>query len=85
MRAVAREALAEAAGLLGHSATASYAVAVGQPAQAIGEAADRARADVVVVPWERLSRLRRQFTSLVAEDLRRPGRWDVIVAPPANA
>jgi nucleotide-binding universal stress UspA family protein len=85
MRAVAQEALDEAADLLGDSVTATYSVAVGQPAQAIGEAADRAGADVVVLPWERPGRLRHRLSSTVAEALRRPGHWDVMVAPRATA
>jgi nucleotide-binding universal stress UspA family protein len=84
MRAIAREALAEAAELLGNAETVSFDVAVGQPARAIGEAADRAGADLVVLPWERDRRVRRPFSSTVVEDLRRPGRWDVIVAPRAS-
>ena len=85
MREVAREALDEAAGLLGPTSAVSFDVAVGQPALAIGDAADRAGADMVVLPWERERRVRRRFSSTVVEDLRRSGRWDVIVAPRASA
>jgi hypothetical protein len=81
MRAVAEDELAEAARILGSSPAVDYAVVAGRPAQAIGEAADHAGADVVVVPWEPGGRVRRLFASTVAEDLRRLGCWQVIVAP----
>ena len=85
MQEVAHEALAEAERLVPDSVTASYEVAVGEPAEAISEAADEAHADVVVLPWERPRRLRRRFSSTVAEELRRPSRWHVVIAPPASA
>jgi hypothetical protein len=84
MRGVAEETLGEAANLLGPSPAVDYVVAVGSPALAIGEAADHAGADTVVLPWRPTGRLRRLFSSTVAEDLRRAGRWEVIVAPAAT-
>ena len=84
MRAVAAENLAEAANLLGPSLAVDYVVATGRAAHAIGEAADRAGADAIVVPWQPGGRLRRPFSRNIAEDLRRVGRWEVIVAPAAT-
>jgi nucleotide-binding universal stress UspA family protein len=70
--------------VLGRSPAVSYAVAVGQLAQAISEAADRVGADAIVLPSQRDRPLRRLFSSSVAEDLRRLGGWEVLTAPPAD-
>lgn len=83
LRSLAQENLAEAAGLVGSSPAVDYAVAVGRPVHAIGQAADRSGADVIVLPWEPSGRLRRLFSSTVAEELGKAGPWEVIVAPAA--
>ena len=83
-RSLAKGDLAEAASLVGTSPAVGYMVAAGRPVYALGEAADRTGADVIVLPWEPSGRLRRLFSSTVAERLRRSGRWQVIVAPAAT-
>lgn len=83
MRLLAEEELAEARSLVGPAAGIDSAVAVGDPVKALGEAADRSGADVVVLPWEPGGRLRRLFSPAVAGRLRKAGRWEVIVAPAA--
>lgn len=81
MQAIAREELAEAAGLVGRRADVNYTVAVGEPVKAISEAADRWGADTVVVPSEPRSRLRRLFSAPMDDALRKLGSWEVVTAP----
>lgn len=81
MRYLAHEDLAEAAELVGSAPSVDYTVALGDPARAVGEAAARTHADVIVVPWESHSRLRGRFFSTLGERLQKTGRWQVIVAP----
>jgi nucleotide-binding universal stress UspA family protein len=81
-QSLAEEDLAEAAGFVGPTSGVDYAVAVGRrPAQAIGEAASRARADVIVLPCEPGGPFRRRASQRLAERLSRAGTWEVIVAP----
>jgi nucleotide-binding universal stress UspA family protein len=85
MRWLAEDALAEAADLVGPSRTVEYAMAYGEPKQALAGAAARSGADVKVVPWQPNGRLRRLYSSSIAEHLRRDGRWEVVVVPAATA
>ncbi|MBS1885705.1 MAG: universal stress protein [Actinobacteria bacterium] len=80
MRSLAAEELREAAGLVRPGATVDYVAAVGRPAEALGRAAERSDADLIVLPWEPGGRIRRLFSRTVAEGLRESGRWRVIVA-----
>jgi nucleotide-binding universal stress UspA family protein len=84
MKALAEDALADARALVGPSPTIDYAVACGSSAkEALVQAATASGADVIVVPSVPHSGLRRRFSSSLAEQLRRDGRWTVVT--PANA
>jgi len=85
LRALADEELAEAAKLVGPVSWVRYKVTVGRGARAISEAADSSGADVIVLPSERPRRFRRSSYNGVVEELRRAGRWTVIVAPESAA
>jgi nucleotide-binding universal stress UspA family protein len=81
MQAIAREELAEAAGLVGRRADVYYTLAVGDPVRAISGAADRWGADTVVVASEPRGRLRRLFSAPMDDALRKLGRWEVVTGP----
>lgn len=81
MRYLAHEDLAEAAELVGSAPSVDFTVALGDPARAVGEAAARNHADVIVLPWEPHGRLRGRLFSTLEERLQKTGRWRVIVAP----
>lgn len=85
MRLLADEQLAEAAGLVGADPAVEYKLAVGRAAQALADLAARSGADVLVLPCGPTGRIRGLFSSSVARELRKPGRWKVILAPAATA
>jgi nucleotide-binding universal stress UspA family protein len=80
-RSFAAQDLAEAVGLVGHASGVEFAIVEGRAAKALGQAADRAGADVIVLPAEPKGRFRRIVSSRQAQRLRRAGCWTVIVAP----
>jgi nucleotide-binding universal stress UspA family protein len=82
-RSFAAEDLAEAVGLVRDTPGVEFAIVEGRGTQAIGHAADRAGADVIVLPAQPKGRLRRIFSPRAAERLRRAEAWTVIVAPDA--
>ena len=80
---IAKEELAEAAGLLGGVPTVEYEVARGPRATAIAESASRTGADLIVLPWRRPARMWRRFARDIGDRLRHAGQWQVEFAPAA--
>lgn len=80
-RSFAARDLAEAVGLVGHAPRVEFAIVEGRSAQAIGQAANRAGVDVIVLPPHPKGRFRRIVSFREAERLRRAGCWTIIVAP----
>lgn len=80
MRSIAEEELAEAAALIGQNESVVYQVIRGQPQDAIRKAAAGSHASMIVLP-SAPGRLGRRRVSRLADDLRRDGPWQVIVAP----
>lgn len=83
MRQLADEELREAADTVHLSAAVEYVLAEGKPAEALRQAAERSGADLIVLPFESRGPIQRLFSSTLAERLRRPGHWRVVVAPAA--
>jgi nucleotide-binding universal stress UspA family protein len=81
MRAIAEEDLAEAAAVLRPSSSVDFVVEPGRAPDAIAHAARRLGADVIVVPWQPSRRLRRRISASLVDQLRRDGRWEVVIAP----
>jgi hypothetical protein len=81
LRLLAHEQLSAASGSIGDSQDIRYLAACGPERQVLAQAARQHEADVVVVPWRRAERLRRIARLSLAEDLRRRGPWEVVIAP----
>jgi nucleotide-binding universal stress UspA family protein len=81
LRLLAHERLSKAAKTIGDAPPVHYLAACGPERQVLTQAARQHEADIVVVPWRRAERLRRVVRQSLAEDLRRRGPWEVVIAP----
>lgn len=81
LRMLAHDQLSAASKSIGDSQDVRYLAACGPERQVLAEAARQHEADIVVVPWRRAERLRRVVRLSLAEDLRRRGPWEVVIAP----
>ncbi len=81
LRMLAHEQLSAASNSIGDSQDVHYLAACGPERQVLAQAARQHEADIVVVPWRRGERLRRVVRLSLAEDLRRRGPWEVVIAP----
>jgi len=81
MKKIAQEELAVARRMLDGAGQVSYETAVGDPDEAIAEAAWRAGALTVVLPWHRNRLLEPPNRRDVCEKVVRRGPWQVIAGP----
>jgi len=81
MKKIAHEELVVARRMLDGANRVSYEMVVGDPAEAIAEAAWRAGSLTVVLPWHRNRLLEPPNRRDVCEKLVRRGPWQVIAGP----
>jgi nucleotide-binding universal stress UspA family protein len=84
MRYDAEQALAQAGELVAEHPAVTYAVAKGQAAQPIAQAAERMGVDLIILPARPAHRLRAFGFAALAERLDPRGGWDVTFAPGAT-
>ena len=82
MKKIAQEELRAAMRMLDGADEVDFTTAVGDPAEVIVAAAERADAQVVVLPWQRPRRLGPPNLRHVAEHVDERGDWRVRLGPP---